>query len=52
MFRHKGIAHKLVQFAYKESKVSSLLVGCADCDVDMYKALGFNIKIGNMLAYI
>jgi hypothetical protein len=26
-------------------------VGCADCDVEMYKALGFCIPLGNMLAY-
>ena len=36
---------------YKESKISSLIVGSADCDVDMYKSLGFKILIGNMLAF-
>ncbi len=28
-----------------------MTVGCADCDLAMYKALGFTIPIGNMLAY-
>lgn len=50
-YRHKGIARALVQFARQESSVGSLTVGCADCDVDMYKALGFSIPLGNLLAY-
>lgn len=50
-FRHCGIARKLVQYAYRESKVSSLTVGCSDCDVDMYKSLGFKIRLGNLLAF-
>ena len=50
-YRHKGIAHQLVQFARLESGVSSLTVGCADCDVQMYKALGFSIPLGNLLAF-
>ena len=50
-YRHKGIAHQLVQFARLESGVSSLTVRCADCDVQMYKALGFSIPIGNLLAF-
>ena len=49
--RHQGIARKLVRFAYEQSGVSSLTVGCADCDVDMYKSLGFSIRLGNMYAY-
>ena len=50
-YRHSGIARKLVQFAYRESGVSSLTVGCADCDVPMYTSLGFKIPLGNLLAY-
>lgn len=50
-YRHKGIAHQLVQFARLESGVSSLTVGCANCDVQMYKALGFSIPLGNLLAF-
>ena len=50
-FRHKGIARKLVSYAYKQSGVGSLTVGCADCDVEMYQSLGFGIPIGNLFAY-
>lgn len=50
-YRHKGIARQLVQFAYRDSGVSSLTVGCADCDVKMYQALGFSIPLGNLLAF-
>ena len=50
-YRHKGIARKLVQYAFAESGVSSLTVGCADCDVKMYQSLGFSIPLGNLLAF-
>lgn len=50
-YRHKGIARKLVAYAYEQSGVKSLTVGCADCDVQMYQAIGFEIPIGNMLAF-
>ena len=50
-YRHKGLARQLVQFAYRESGVSSLTVGCADCDVQMYQSLGFSISLGNLLAF-
>ncbi len=49
-FRHHGIAGALVNFAYIQSAVDSLTVGCADCDVGMYRHLGFHTKIGNLLA--
>ena len=50
-YRHQGIAHQLVEFAFHESGVSSLTVGCADCDVQMYQSLGFSIPLGNLLAF-
>lgn len=50
-YRHRGTARKLVEFAYRESGVSSLTVGCADCDAEMYKSLGFRIPLGNMFAF-
>ena len=50
-YRQRGIARKLVQYAYGQSGVSTLTVGCAACDVEMYRALGFGIPLGNMLAY-
>lgn len=50
-YRRRGIARRLVRFAYGESGVSSLTVGCADCDVRMYGSLGFSIPLGNLLAF-
>ena len=50
-YRHRGIARELVRFAFERSGVTSLTVGCADCDVEMYRALGFRVPLGNMLAY-
>ena len=49
--RHKGLARKLVRYAYDESGVSTMTVGCADCDIKMYNSLGFKVSLGNMLAY-
>ena len=50
-YRHKGIARQLVRFAYQESGVGSLTVGCADCDIKMYRSLGFSIPLGNLFAF-
>ncbi len=50
-YRHQGIARELVRFAYRESGVNSLIVGCADCDIPMYRSLGFSIPLGTMLAF-
>lgn len=50
-YRHQGIARKLVAFAYEQSGVGSLTVGCADCDMPMYQSIGFRIPLGNMLAF-
>ncbi len=50
-YRHRGIARKLVSYAYEQSGVGSLTVGCADCDAQMYQAIGFKIPLGNMLAF-
>ena len=50
-YRHRGIARQLVRFAYQESGVGSLTVGCADCDIEMYQSLGFTIPLGNMFAF-
>ena len=50
-YRHRGIARQLVKFAYRESGVSALTVGCADCDVQMYRSLGFTVPLGNLLAF-
>lgn len=50
-YRHRGIARAMVRFAHAESGVSSLTVGCADCDLPMYQTLGFSIPLGNLLAF-
>ena len=50
-YRHKGIARNLVRYAAEHSGIKFMTVGCADCDIPMYKTLGFSIPIGNMLAY-
>ncbi len=50
-YRHRGIARNLVQFAFRESGVGSLTVGCADCDRGLYQALGFSAALGNLLAF-
>lgn len=50
-YRHRGITRALVRFARESSGVSSLTVGCADCDVPMYEALGFSVRLGNLLAF-
>lgn len=49
--RHKGIARRLAAYAYAQSGVSSMTVGCADCDRGMYTAIGFDIPLGHLLAY-
>lgn len=50
-FRHKGIARQLVQFAYRSSDINSMTVACAQCDIQMYKSLGFSIQLGNLFAF-
>lgn len=50
-YRHTGIARQLVEFAYRESGVGSLTVGCADCDIKMYQSLGFTVPLGNLFAF-
>ena len=50
-YRRRGIARELIRFAHRASGVSSLTVGCADCDLGMYQALGFTVPLGNLLAY-
>lgn len=50
-YRHRGIAGALVRFAFEKSGIESMTVGCADCDLEMYRALGFSVKFGNLLAF-
>lgn len=50
-YRHRGIARRLVAYAYRASGVQSMTVGCAECDRAMYQAIGFDCPIGTLLAY-
>lgn len=50
-YRHRGIARELVRYAFQESGVGSMTVGCADCDQAMYEAIGFTTRLGNLMAY-
>ena len=50
-YRHRGLARRLVRFAYEESGLGTMTVGCADCDLLMYDSLGFSIPLGNLMAY-
>lgn len=52
--RGTGVASKLVEFVFSELEkqdITSVWVGSADIDVEMYKHLGFNIPLGNLLAW-
>ena len=54
-FRGQGIAKRLVEFVFKycnDHNIATLWVGCADCDVEMYKHLGFGATLGNLLAWV
>ncbi|NLY47223.1 MAG: GNAT family N-acetyltransferase, partial [Tissierella sp.] len=53
-YRKYGIAKRLTEFVLNycsENNIYSLWVGCADCDVEMYKYLGFEIPLGNLLTW-
>lgn len=50
-YRRRGIARALAAFAYEKSGVNSLTVGSAECDAEMYRAIGFSVPLGKMLAY-
>ena len=50
-YRHRGIARALAEFAFRNSGAASMTVGCADCDAPMYRAIGFSIPLGNLLAF-
>lgn len=49
--RRQGIARRLAAYAWKESGVKTLTVGCALCDRAMYEAIGFRVKLGELLAW-
>lgn len=52
-FRRRGAARRLSQAAQgwcRERGMASLTVGCSAGDVGMYRALGFGLELGTMLA--
>ena len=52
-YRHRGIARLLaahVQDWCRQQGYASLTVGCSDGDIGMYQNLGFDIRLGTMLA--
>ena len=53
-YRSKGIARGLTNYVFDTlhaRNVTSLWVGCADVDLEMYKSLGFDIPLGNLLTW-
>ena len=52
-FRHQGVARTLAAAAQEFCRMqgyASVMVGCADCDTELYRALGFETRLGTMLA--
>ena len=53
-FRRKGAARKLAQAAQQwcsDNTVSSLTVCCSPCNEGMYRALGFDVRLGSTFAH-
>ena len=49
-YRRKGLARRLVRYAFLDSGVASLTVGSAQCDEAMYASLGFSVPLGRLMA--
>lgn len=55
VFRRQGIARLLAAAAQnwcREQDMASLTVSCSDGDIDMYRSLGFDTRLGTTLASI
>lgn len=53
-YRGKGMASMLTDYVLNDMKkrqIDSVWVGCADCDIEMYKHLGFNVDLGNLYTW-
>ena len=53
-YRKKGYAKELVKYVFNDMKtkeINSVLVGCSEMDIEMYKKLGFNMEIGHLLSW-
>jgi GNAT superfamily N-acetyltransferase len=54
-YRKQGVAKMLTVFVFEECRkagLSSILVGCSDTDLKMYKHLGFDTRLGQLLCRI
>jgi len=52
-YRKKGFAIKLTEYVFDDMKsknIKSVMVGCSDIDIEMYKHCGFNLILGNLLS--
>ncbi len=52
--RKKGLARELTAYVLdwcRQNQIRSLWVGSADCDVELYRKLGFDLALGNLLAW-
>lgn len=52
-YRHRGIAGRLAAHARswcRQQGFASLTVGCSDGDIGMYQNIGFDVRLGTMLA--
>lgn len=53
-YRGKGLAKLLTKHVFDyctANGITSLWVGSADCDLEMYKHLGFALNLGNLLTW-
>lgn len=51
-YREKGVGRCLATSVFEfcaKNAIVSITVACADCDVEMYKSLGFENRLGNLL---
>lgn len=54
-FRRKGVARRLAMAAQQWCRaqgIASLAVTCAPCDEALYRALGFDVRLGTQYAHI
>lgn len=52
-YRHRGLARLLAAYAQdwcSRQGFASLTVGCSDGDIGMYQNIGFDVRLGTMLA--
>ena len=53
-YRKKGYAKKLTKYVFEDmvkNNINSVMVGCSDMDLEMYKHIGFKMELGNLLTW-